>query len=188
MFNTIGNTDFSSSTLSMSFVSSGNENISSYTSPLFFTTSSIASQYTSSIITDSLTLLFSYPENVQFQEYFQQIYLRENYIFSIYPTLPCSKNSSEVILYFLSSYNGSTLATWVSIDPTTGQISGTTPFVSADSDFDFFVNSQITSVTEPSQKWIRISVVNCDGSNQSSICNNNPSCGDGVLMSYLKEL
>ena len=88
----------------------------------------------------------------------------------------------------MSSYNGSTLATWVSIDPTTGQISGTTPFVSADSDFDFFVNSQIASVTELSQKWIRISVENCESSNHPELWFGAPYCGDGVFMSSLNEL
>ena len=80
------------------------------------------------------------------------------------------------------------LATWMSIDPTTGQISGKTPIVSANSDFNLFVNSQIGSSTELSQKWIRISVVNCEGSNQPTLCKNDPYCGDGVFMSYMNEL
>ena len=188
MFSTITNTDFSFSTLSMSLLSSGTEDISLFTSPSFLASTSTVSVYTPIVIVSSISYLFSTPYSVQFQEYFQQIYLRENYTLNISPSLPCSTFLSEVISYSLSSYNGITLPTWMSIDSTTGLISGTTPFVSADSNFDFFVDSQIDSETELYQKWIRISVVNCEGSNQPNMWKNDPYCGDGVFMSYLNEL
>ena len=142
----------------------------------------------SSQIYFNIEFSYFYPNDIQFQEYYQQIYLRENNYFNISLSLPCSISGFTIIRYSLYSYNGATLATWISIDPTTGRISGTTPFVSADSNFDLFVNSQIGSSTELSQKWIRISVVNCEGSNQPTLCKSDPYCGDGVFMSYLNEL
>ena len=64
----------------------------------------------------------------------------------------------------------STAPTWVVIDPSTGMLNVTAPTVSTDTEFDFYIDSNIAESSQPIKKLIKITILKCKPSNWSK-CN-----------------
>ena len=104
--------------------------------------------------------------------------LLENSYVEVSPTLTCSSLSSTTIVYSISSYNGVTAPSWVNIDSSSGLLKISTPNVTSSTSCSFYINSQISSVTDPVQKLINLKVTkwlaqNCQKwtTTDSSKCN-----------------
>ena len=65
----------------------------------------------------------------------------------------------------ISSYGSSTVPSWITINSLTGVLTITAPNVSADTEFYFYATSSITGVSNPVQKLIKLTVVNCQVQN-----------------------
>ena len=50
---------------------------------------------------------------------------------------------------------------WVVIDSSTGMLNVTAPTVSADTEFDFYIDSNISGVSQPIKKLIKIIILDC---------------------------
>ena len=121
--------------------------------------------------TNSFTLLV----NTKAESYLS---LLENSYIEVSPTLTCSSISSTSIVYSISSYNGVTAPSWVAIDSSSGLLKISTPNVTSPTSCSFFIDSQVSSVTNPIQKLINLKVTkwlaqNCQKWNSldSSKCN-----------------
>ena len=77
------------------------------------------------------------------------------------PNLPCSFSGSTSITYSLSSYNGSIVPSFVSINSTTGILTVTAPCVTSSTDYTFMVLSAVSGMTDPAQTIIKLSVKDC---------------------------
>ena len=64
----------------------------------------------------------------------------------------------------------STAPAWVVIDSSTGMLNITAPTVSEDTEFDFYIDSNIAGVSQPIKKLIKINILDCKASNWST-CN-----------------
>ena len=82
------------------------------------------------------------------------------------PNLPCSFTGSTSITYSLSSYKGSTVPSFVSINSLTGVLTITAPCVSGSPDYTFNILSAVSGVTDPVPTIIKLSVKQCS----SGIC------------------
>ena len=65
----------------------------------------------------------------------------------------------------ISNYGSSTAPSWVSINPNTGVLSITAPSVSTDTEFDFYVTSIISGVSNLVQKLIKLTIYKCQVQN-----------------------
>ena len=79
----------------------------------------------------------------------------------ILPDLTCSVSGSTAITYSLSNIPSSTVPAWVLINSTTGELNVTSPQVSADTEYGFYVNSNIFGLNVIIQKILKITVINC---------------------------
>ena len=84
------------------------------------------------------------------------------------PNLPCSFSGNTLIAYSLSSYNGSNVPSFVSINSTTGILTITAPCVSSSADYTFTILSAVSGATGPTQTVIKLSVKDCIPGNCSS--------------------
>ena len=60
----------------------------------------------------------------------------------------------------MSQYESSSIQTWISIDSSTGELTISAPEVSADSEYDFYINSQVSGFANTVQKLIKLIVKN----------------------------
>ena len=74
--------------------------------------------------------------------------------------LPCSSSGLTLISYSLESYLSS-VPSWIQINSTSGELNITSPFVSEDSEFSFYIGSTINGVANPINKIIKLTVINC---------------------------
>ena len=79
--------------------------------------------------------------------------------------LTCSKAGSTTIIYSIANYGSSTAPAWAIIDSSSGQLSFSTPNVTADTVFPFYVNSVISGAANPIQKLVKITVLNWAAAN-----------------------
>ena len=89
--------------------------------------------------------------------------------------LPCSKTGSTSISYSMSNYGLSTVPPWIAIDPITGNLTITASNVIADTDYYFYVTSSITNISNPAQKLIKLTVINCQVQNWEKCLNSSSS-------------
>ena len=126
-------------------------------SPNIPITITISSSYSSASLiyqlspSDTLSLLI----NTNVESYLSLLEI--SYI-EVLPTLTCSSLSSTTIVYSISSYNGVTAPSWVAIDSSSGLLKISTPSVINSTSCSFYINSQISSVTNPVQKLINLKV------------------------------
>ena len=93
----------------------------------------------------------------------------------------------QVLLFFsIGSYNGVIPPSWVTIDSNTGSLNITTPDVSIDKEFAFYINSAISGVSTSISKIIKIKELNCNVENcqrcLSSSNSNCSSCNSGYYL------
>ena len=89
----------------------------------------------------------------------------ENIISQLNPELPCSVVGTTSIFFSIANYPTSAVPSWISIDPSTGALSFTTPEVDSDTEYNFYIDSAIGGVSDPIHKLIKLTVLNCIPSN-----------------------
>ena len=78
----------------------------------------------------------------------------------------------------------STAPAWVAIDSSTGMLNVTAPTVSTDTEFDFYIDSNIAGVSQPIKKLIKITILDCKESNWSKCNSTNSSVWDVWISGY----
>ena len=154
-------TNFLAGTLTFSILSSGVKDIFPDT-PAAISSATTQTVGSGSYTNQSYTYTFSSPttSDVYYQTNDQAVSVVENASSSVTPTLTCSSSGSTAITYSLSAYNGGTVPSWVSINSSTGTLTVTASSVSADTEFDFYVDSTIAGVVNPVKKLIKLTVTN----------------------------
>ena len=102
--------------------------------------------------------------DIYYQVLTESISVVEDNSASTTPDLSCSFSGTTSISY-ISNYGSSIAPSWVLIDPNTGVLSITAPSVSTDTEFDFYVTSIISGVTNPVQKLIKLTIYKCQVQN-----------------------
>ena len=128
------------------------------------TTASISSQSYSNL-TKTYTPGTQYTFGANFLSNNQSISIIEGITSTINPELPCYISGSSVIAYSFSNYMSSIIPNWISIDSTSGALTITTPEVSSDTSYYFYINSAISGVSIQIQKLIKLTILNCSPSN-----------------------
>ena len=102
------------------------------------------------------------------------------------PDLPCSTSGTTSISFSISSYGGTNTPSFVSIDAATGVLNVVAPNISADTEYNFYIDSTISMASNPVQsiikltikKWIVNNWSRCSAT--SSVC---ASCSSGYTLS-----
>ena len=128
--------------------------------------------------------------DVQIQSNDQSISLNSNTNYVITPDLTCSSSGAISITYSISNYNSIPAPTWVSINSSTGELTISTPSVSTNTNFNFYVVSAVNGVADPIKKLLKLTVL--DWLTQHSniwTCNEDNSkwWGDGSVESIYGE-
>ena len=109
-------------------------------------------------VTKTYTLVSSTSSDVSYQASDQLYTIPKITTTQETPDLPCSVSGSTGITFSIADYNGVTAPTWVTIDSSVGTLSITTPLLSSDTVFSFYINSLVSGLTGPVQKLIQITV------------------------------
>ena len=164
------NSDFSSAPWSMTALSSGTDDIISQSG---VTIAAPDASFTPAAGTYTFQTITYYSiSNIILDVYFQvntqTFSVCESTISTQTPNLPCSFTGSTSITYSLSSYKGSVVPSFVSINSTTGILNITAPCVTSSTDYTFSIFSAVSGVADPAQTIIKLSVKNCTAGSCSS--------------------
>ena len=103
------------------------------------------------------------------------------------PNISCSYSGSTSIAYSLSSYNGATIPSFVSIDSATGVLTVSASSVSSSTNNSFYIDSTISGLSGPVRSIVNLAVKKCTASNckictvtDSSVC---ATCNAGFKLS-----
>ena len=136
--------------------------------------------------TATYSLISSTKSDVYYQLADQSISVIESSTSSSTPDLPCSSSGSTTITYTTADFGSTTAPSWISINSNTGTLSITSPVVNADTEYNFYINSVITGSPGPSQKKIKLTVINCGvlncqtcSTSSNSICQ---TCQTGYVL------
>ena len=133
------------------------------------------------------TLVSSTTSDAYIQTNAQALSVSESTTSTQAPNLSCSFSGSTSIVFSLSSYNGATVPSFVSINSGAGVLTIVAPSVSSSSTYSFYIVSTIQGVTNPVQNLISLTVNKCTAGNcqicttaDSSIC---ATCNLGFSLS-----
>jgi hypothetical protein len=96
-------------------------------------------------------------ENIVYFSFSQTITVIEKENFVISPGVTCS-TSGVAVSYALSQYNSEPVPTWVTIDSSTGVLTGAAPEVDSLTSYSMYINSTSSEFTGASQKILIIQV------------------------------
>ena len=114
----------------------------------------------SSVIFTNKTFNYSNTSSIiNYRTDIESIYVIKKRNSKVKPDLTCS--STNTISYSIAQYDSSAIPAWISIDSSTGELTISAPEVSADSEYDFYINSQVSGFTNTVQKLIKLIVKNC---------------------------
>ena len=153
--------DFSSSSITMSILPTGIEDIiteSGVTIQSIASESIIASIYSNQTIIYILNSIYISDAYIQISDELFSVY--ENSINKISPDLTCSLSGVVSISYSLSEYNGSSIPLWIVLNSSTGELTITSPLVASNIDYYFYIDSIISGITNVFHKRIKLTVMN----------------------------
>ena len=164
------NLNFSSAPWSMTALSSGTDDIISQSGVTIAApdASFTPAAGTSTIQTATYQSISDTTSDVYFQVNTQTFSVCESTNSTQTPNLPWSFTGSTSITYSLSSYKGSIVPSFVSINSTTGILTITAPWVTSSTDYTFSILSAVSGFTDPAQTIIKLSVKNCTAGSCSS--------------------
>ena len=144
--------------------------------------------YLPSYLSPTVTYSSLFTFEVVYQINEQSLSVVENNILKIIPDLTCSLSGSTTILYSINNYMSSIAPSWISINSDTGELTITPPTVNSNTEYYFYVNSEISGISDPVQKLIKLTVQGCHVSNwlkcsstSDSICS---TCNIGFVLNY----
>ena len=152
--------DFTSASWTMDTLLSGTGDINSIT-PLSLSTSTLYSINQILFInqSESYSLIATINSDIYYQINTEYLEIDENKTTKVSLFLTWSSNST-FINYTLSSYNETLVPSWISIDASTGVMSISSPEVSSNIDYYFYVNSVVSGFLGPAKKLMKLKVVN----------------------------
>ena len=109
-------------------------------------------------INQTYTIDQNYWTEVYFQTDSQSVSVTEKTSTQVLPDLYCSLSSSTSIVFSLGSFNSEVVPSWVAVNANTGLLNITSPEVEQDTNYSFYVNAMITSLTLQKQKLIKLTV------------------------------
>ena len=109
--------------------------------------------------------------DVYFQTKEQSFSIIESYSSQFTPELSWSSSGSTLITFSIGDYNGVTAPAWATIGSSSGLLQITSPSISADTVFSFYVKSLVAGYSNPVLKLIKLTVVNWNVANCQT-CNN----------------
>ena len=152
---------FSAASWTMSALSSVTDSISSDNAQTIGSLSQIAIEVADkSNQTTSYTATCQTTSNVRFVVSSLTISVVENNVLSITPDLTCSADGTTAI-----TYTSSATQSWISLDSNTGLLTITTPEVTSDTEYDFYINSKIDRYQTQIQRQVKLTVINCSVQN-----------------------
>ena len=161
------NSDFSSGSWSMTALSAGTDDITAVSGVTIAAVGAsftpVAGTYSNQTFT--YILISSTKSDVYFQLADQSFSVTESSTSSCTPDLPCSSSGTTAITYTIADFRSTTAPSWVSINSDTGALSITPPVVNANTEYNFYINSAVTGFSDPFQKKIKFTVMNCVISN-----------------------
>ena len=162
----------------MNILQSGTDDISldsgQTISPVTFPAIASASY---SNLTISFVSISSYTSDVNYQTNDLSISILESTTLQKTPDLPWSISGTTTISFTIANYLSSTIPSWITLNSTSGFMNITSPTVTSDTEFDFYINSIISGVSGPVPKLIKLTILNCSPSNwQKWIITNNTIC------------
>ena len=164
------NSDFSSAPWSMTALFSGTDDIISQSGVTIAAPDASFTPAAGTYANQTVTYSSTYPQtsDVYFQVNTQTYSVCESTTSTQTPNLPCSFSGSISITYSLSSYRGSVVPSFVSINSTTGILTITAPCVTSSTDYTFSIFSAVSGFTDQAQTIIKLSVKNCTAGSCSS--------------------
>ena len=161
------NSDFSPSAWSMITLSASTDNIVALSGVTIAAADAAFTPATGTYINQTViyTSISSTTSDVYYQILDESLSIIELNSAIMTIQLSCSFSGSTSISYSISSYGSSTVPSWITINSLTGVLTITAPNVSADTEFYFYATSSITGVSNPVQKLIKLTVVNCQVQN-----------------------
>ena len=125
----------------------------------------IVPTYTNSTV--SYTATTPTISDVYFQTTTYSFSMTENNFMQTTLDLPCSSSGSTSISFSFGNYNGGSVPSWIQIDSNTGVLNITTPDISQDIEFNFYIYSgmSVSSNLVQIPKLIKFKVLNCNAQN-----------------------
>ena len=159
-------TVLAASAITMNALSSGTNDILTETG-IILTPAAVSTTSTPTFAIKSITyeLVSSTKSDVYYLLADQSISVSESTISSSTLNISCSSSGSTAITFTTADFGSTTVPSWVSINSNTGVLSITSPAVNADTEYNFYINSAIAGSSGPSQKKVKLIVMNCVISN-----------------------
>ena len=85
--------------------------------------------------------------------------ITENNIITVTPDLPCSMNGATLMIYSITAYQANPVPLWVSVGSSTGSLTISTPNVTADTVFKFYIDSTYNGASSSIHKQIQVIVL-----------------------------
>ena len=151
-------TDFTStSSISMSIFTVSNSNHAVTSAPY----SATVSNYTNSVTVSDAAYIstIQYIPDYYFQTINQNYSLLESTSKSITPNITCTFSGLTSITYSIINYINPA-PSWITINPTSGQLSIASPSVASDTTYSFYIKSSVSGVTSPVQIIMSVTVQN----------------------------
>ena len=153
---------FNTGAISMNIISDGS--YATVTDSGHYVTTSSTSTVTSPSYT-SISITYTQASDtisdIYYQTTDQSISVLESSTSSSSLVLTCSSSGSSTITHSIGNYGSSIAPSWISIDSSTSVLSMTTPNVDTNTEYDFYINSVSSGSSDPVQKLIKLTVVNC---------------------------
>ena len=86
-----------------------------------------------------------------------------------------SASGSTSIVYSTSGFLSSNVPAWINIDSSTGELNITSPYVSKDTLYEFYVDSSFSGSSQPVKKLIMLTILNCNSLNWKTCSGSNSS-------------
>ena len=160
------NSDFTTTVLSMNAIPVGTDVITPESGMTLGVASSIAiTEATYLNLSTTYTQVSSTSSDVYFFIKAQSFSFSEATNNTWTPNLSCSFSGTTSIFYSLSSYNGSNLPSFISINSATGVLSINAPNVSSSTDYVFMIVSTISGISNQVNDIITLTIMKCTVSN-----------------------
>ena len=113
--------------------------------------------YTPQAVTYTSLITYTSDTNYELKEQF--FYVIEGTTIQKFPSLTWSVSGSSSVSYNIQNYI-TTAPSWITIDSSTGVLTITAPEVASDTEYSFYVNSDVSSPLVSVQKIVRIAILN----------------------------
>ena len=159
----------------MNIIAIGSEVMTTQSSMSITSTSKSVSSQSYNLQVMTYVLVSSTTSDVFIQNSTQSYSIAENSVVQITPNLTWSASGSTSIVYSTSGFLSSNVPAWINIDSSTGELNITSPYVSKDTLYEFYVDSSFSGSSQPVKKLIMLTILNCNSLNWKTCSGSNSS-------------